>query len=123
DAPEVDQHLRLREPQFHGRDETVAARQDLGVLAVFRQQANRFLERPRSLIIKCGGNHDRPPFEIARQIRSGVSGMSRCRMPSGESASITALAIAGVAPMVPASPTPLIPIELLGDGVTVLSMM
>jgi len=57
---------------------------------------------------------------IARQTRSGVNGMSRWRTPSGESASMTAFAIAGAAPIVPASPTPFTPIGFEGDGVTVI---
>jgi hypothetical protein len=46
---------------------------------------------------------------IARQTRSGVTGMSRWRTPSGASASLTAFSSAGRAPTVPASPTPLAP--------------
>ena len=46
---------------------------------------------------------------IARQTRSGVTGMSRWRTPSGASASLTAFMSAGSAPTVPASPTPLAP--------------
>ena len=43
-------------------------------------------------------------------------------IPNGESASITALATAGVAAMVPASPAPFTPSGLTGDGVTVRSV-
>ena len=42
--------------------------------------------------------------------------------PSGRSASITALVTAALAAIVPASPTPLTPNELTGDGVTVRSV-
>ena len=42
--------------------------------------------------------------------------------PSGASASSTAAVIAGVAAIVPASPTPLTPSELTGDGVSVRSV-
>ena len=42
-------------------------------------------------------------------------------MPSGESASMTAFATAAVDAIAPASPTPLTPIGLTGDGVTVSS--
>ena len=42
--------------------------------------------------------------------------------PSGRSASITALVTAGVAAIVPASPTPLTPSELTGHGVSVRSV-
>ena len=54
------------------------------------------------------------PFSIARQTFSGVIGMSRCVTPQGESASITAFAVAGVEPMVAASPMPLAPSGLIG---------
>ena len=37
-------------------------------------------------------------------------------MPSGRSASITAFATAGSAPVVPASPAPFTPSGLLGEG-------
>ena len=43
---------------------------------------------------------------MARQTRSGLSGMSMWRTPSWDSASITAFWTAGPAPMVPPSPTP-----------------
>src|ERR1051325_679469 len=56
---------------------------------------------------------------IARHTFSGVSGRSMCFTPSGLRASRTALAMAGVAPMVPASPTPLMPSGLTGLGVMV----
>ena len=42
-------------------------------------------------------------------------------MPSGLSASMTALATAAVLAIAPASPTPLTPSGLTGDGVTVSS--
>ncbi len=54
---------------------------------------------------------------MAAQTFSAVSGMARCRMPQGSSASMTALRIAGVPPIVPLSPTPLTPSGLSGGGV------
>jgi hypothetical protein len=45
--------------------------------------------------------------------------MSRCRTPNERSASTTAFTIAGVAPIVAASPMPLAPNGLRGVGVTV----
>jgi hypothetical protein len=53
---------------------------------------------------------------IADQTRDGVNGVSSARTPSRASPSMTALAIAGTAPVVPASPVPLTPSGLLGDG-------
>ena len=43
---------------------------------------------------------------MADQTFSGVMGMSRWRIPHGDSASITALCTAAVAPMLPDSPLP-----------------
>ena len=47
--------------------------------------------------------------------------MSMYVTPSWRSASMTALTIAGVAAIVPASPMPLTPSEFDGDGVSVRS--
>src|SRR5580704_2479275 len=72
--------------------------------------------------VRAGWNFP-PPFDqlhvalrIACQIRCGVNGMSRCAMPQGLRASITALAMVGIAPVVPASPAPLAPSGFVGDG-------
>src|SRR6185503_582500 len=59
---------------------------------------------------------------IACHTRIGVYGRLMKSTPSGRRASITALPIAGVAPIVPASPTPLTPSVLTGDGVSVRSV-
>src|SRR5215831_8884797 len=58
----------------------------------------------------------------AVQIRAGVSGMSRWVTPYGDSASTAAFTTAGGAPMQPASPTPLAPRGLRGEGVQVFSI-
>src|SRR6202011_4325515 len=58
---------------------------------------------------------------IARQRRSGVAGISRWRMPSGERASISALPTAGSAPTLAASPAPLTPSGLVAVGTGLLS--
>ena len=62
------------------------------------------------------------PLLTSFQIFSVVSGMSMCRTPRGESASTTELTMAGVEPMVPASPTPLTPSGLTGEGVQVWAL-
>ena len=59
------------------------------------------------------------PADISFQSFSGVSGMSRCRTPSGDSASTTEFTTAGEQPMVPASPTPFTPSGFTGVGVMV----
>ena len=50
---------------------------------------------------------------IAAHTRSGVAGMSMCRTPRWDTASMTAFSTAGVDPMVPASPIPLAPSGLM----------
>src|SRR5215471_444617 len=63
------------------------------------------------------------PFWSARHTRSARSGMSRWRTPRCLRASITAFTMAGVEPMVAASPIPLAPMGLNGVGVTVSSVV
>ena len=55
------------------------------------------------------------PFTIVG-FRSGVSGISICLMPSGDSASSAAFMTTGSAPTVPASPAPLAPSGLILVG-------
>lgn len=59
---------------------------------------------------------------IARQIRSGVSGMSMWRTPKGRRASTAALTTAARAPTVPASPAPLTPRGFIAVGTSLLSI-
>src|SRR5262252_3405462 len=63
------------------------------------------------------------PSWSARHTRSARSGMSRWRTPRCLRASTTALTMAGVEPMVAASPIPLAPMGLNGVGVTVSSVV
>ena len=53
----------------------------------------------------------------------GEAGMGTSVTPRPERASTTALMTAGAAPMVPASPMPLTPMALVGEGVTVWSVV
>ena len=55
-------------------------------------------------------------------MRSGVHGTARSRTPRWRTASWTALTIAGRDPIAPASPTPLEPSGVAGDGVHVRSV-
>ena len=117
DAAQVDDDRRRGKTQFHQRNQAVTAGEHFGVLAVFPHQTHRFLQGFGGVVIE--GNH-RLFSRMSFQSFSGRKGKSMCRTPKGFSASITALAIAGVEPIVPASPTPLTPMGLTGDGVTVL---
>src|SRR5207237_628927 len=86
--------------------------QDLAVPGLLHErQRTRGVERGHFLL--CRAPHT----------RSGLSGMSRCLTPDGLSASTTALTMAGVLPIVAASPMPLAPIGLKGVGVTVWSVL
>src|ERR1051326_1035282 len=93
----------------------------LGVF-VGRQQRNRFIERRGPNVIELSWNHDTSSRLIDFHTASGLSGMSICFTPKGDSASTTALTIAGVAPIVPASPTPFTPSGFTGEGVSVRSV-
>ena len=67
--------------------------------------------------MKAGGRPDHA-VAIADQTFSGVMGISRCRIPHGDNASITALCTAAVDPMLPDSPIPLAPNGFLGVSVS-----
>src|SRR5690606_13927828 len=60
-----------------------------------------------------------PALRNSRHTFSGVMGMSMWRTPRCERASTTALAMAGGAPTVGDSPTPLAPSGWCGEGVMV----
>src|SRR6202521_268268 len=128
DAVDVDERLGLRETQAHQGYQAVPARQHLGVVAVLVQQLGSLLDGGGAGVFECGRDHlcaSFPWFEpacaswICFQTRSGLAGMSTCLMPNGDSASQTALMIAAELAIVPASPMPLTPSSLVGDGVMV----
>jgi len=63
--------------------------------------------------------YERPPAfasRIARQMRSGVAGMSKCATPACRIASSTAFMSAGSEPLTPASPTPFAPSGFVAVG-------
>ncbi len=91
-----------------------------------RQPGERQHERPGRTPLgtrdgKDGGHrYSATPLSLRiRHTLSGVIGMSMCLTPRWDRASTTALAMAGVAPTVADSPTPLAPKGWCGDGVTV----
>ena len=113
DARDVDERLGCRQPQLQRRQERMAAGQ--------RQRAaahvlERLGDRAGALVGECLGDHQLPAFAcwMASHTRPGCIGISRCRMPSPESASTAALTIAALAAIVPASPMPLTPSGLRG---------
>src|SRR5262245_39346973 len=84
---------------------------------------SRFRGNERSFAENFGRRHFAWPSRIARQIRSGVAGISMWRTPRWERASTSALATAGMAPTQPASPAPLTPsgLVLVGTGLLLTS--
>ena len=54
---DVDEHGRLREPDLHHRQQRVAARQQLGVLAVLGQQRDRVRGGVGDLVVERRGDH------------------------------------------------------------------
>src|SRR6202043_1317627 len=116
----VNQRGRLAQAEPHQRDEALSTGYDLRVGAVFRQQRLGFIDRARSRVLECRGDHARASL-IIDQRRSGRAGISTCLMPNGASASVIALITAMLDAIVPASPMPLTPSSLVGLGVTVRS--
>src|SRR5690349_20204106 len=91
---EIDQRGRVGEALLHGRDQRVAAREQLCLCAA-RQQFCRVGQRLRTMIFKgVHGAHSYSAailvgaFWAARQTLSGVAGMAICSWPS---ASVMAL--------------------------------
>src|SRR6516164_4015370 len=115
DRGEIDKIGRLGEAKLQSRDESHPAGDDFGFFVGAKQTCN--LIKARRLVI-VEFVHWGSPYSaasgvrccwIVRQSFSGVAGMSRCRTPSGFSASTSALVIAAGAPIAPASPHPSLP--------------
>src|SRR5262249_19327829 len=115
------QHFRSRKTKLHHRNQAVTAGEKLCPIAVFLKKGDSFTKRSCNFVFEILSNHDAfLPLRIF-QIFSARTGMSMCVTPNGARASTMAFTTAGVEPIVPASPTPLIPIGFTGDGVTVRS--
>ena len=56
-AADVDQHRRRRQPQLHEREQRVAAGEQLGVVAVLTEQADRLVGRVGPLVVERGRDH------------------------------------------------------------------
>src|SRR5207253_7224083 len=120
DTAEVHQHGRLREAQLHCWKKAVAAGKDLGVI-MRGKKIQRFLKRVGRFVVEVCRDHARLLAGIffaglsaaaamdgiawavcmAFHTRSGLSGISICRTPRGESASQTAFTMQGVDAIVP----------------------
>src|SRR5947209_9918351 len=116
DPVDVDERRGLRQAEPHERNQAVAAGKHLGVLAKLAEQLRRLVDRGGARVFECSRYHWRASFIIFQSL-SGLAGMSTCLIPSGLSASQTALITAALAAIVPASPIPLPPRSLVGLGV------
>src|SRR6266436_8599062 len=107
-APDVDDVAGLSQAQLHQGQQTMSAGQNFCLVAVALNETQRVFQSFRCDVFELCRNHNALPlpFWTSFQMRSRLNGMSAWRTPKGESASATALASAGVAPIVPASPTP-----------------
>ena len=133
DQLQVDEDRRLGQAEVHRRDQALAARQRLGLVAVLGQRGERPPPTSR------GGGTGRPPASRpgARRIEPRVRarGASSCEhgrrrdgglddsTSNSASASATALAIAAAGPIVPDSPTPFTPSAVVADGVSRCSIV
>src|SRR4029077_12566008 len=117
---DVDEHLGLAQSKLHERHQAVAAGDELPRALRGAQLRDRVVERRGAVVLELRGYHDLPPW-MMRHSFSGRSIMSMCFTPNSLSASTTAATTHGVAPSVPASPTPLAPSGFTGVGVTVAS--
>src|SRR5262249_14730144 len=120
-AADVDQQLGCGQPELHHWNQAMPAGKNFRVACVFLQEVDCVTQRGWDNILELLRDHDAfLPFKIF-QTFSDRTGISMCVIPNGESASTMALTTAGVDPIVPASPTPLMPSGFTGEGVTVRS--
>src|SRR5205085_9412345 len=117
---DVDQQPRFAEAQLHQRDQAVAAGDQLSIAIGRAQLGQRVVDRSRAAVFEVVCDDAWPPWMMRHKF-SGRSIMSMCFTPKPLKASTAALTTAGVAPRVPASPTPFAPSGFTGVGVTVTS--
>ena len=111
---DVDDQLRLDQPQIEHRPERLATGDDFGGSVGLVQHGKRRLQIARTFIgerrrFHAAGLSASRAARIASTTRRGVIGECINSTPSGRSASLTALAIAAGGAMAPPSPMPLTP--------------
>src|SRR5699024_472531 len=115
----ADHEFGVGHPQFEHRQQALPAGEHLDVPVLIAQELHRLLHAGGSLVFELAGNHGQTSCTswIACQTREGRHGISISVTPRRRTASSTPLTIAGVAAIVPASPTPLTPSALVVEGV------
>ncbi|MEY9726030.1 hypothetical protein ABIA07_001931 [Bradyrhizobium yuanmingense] len=113
-ARNVDDQLRLHQPQIEHRAERLAAGDDLCRSAARGQHRESRIEVARALVSEGRRFHAAllsaaRAASTAATIRCGVIGDCISSTPSGRSASLTALAIAAGGAIAPPSPMPFTP--------------
>src|ERR1043166_4962002 len=118
---DVHQLRGLGQPEAHHRQERVPAGEQLAPVAR-GEGVERVPHRLGAHVVEGGRDHRAPPSAfaawIAAQTPAGVRGSSLWGRPSGASASPPAFTRHAAEAMVPASPIPLTPSGLTGDGVS-----
>src|SRR5947207_13838583 len=115
---EIDQRRGPAQAEVQERDQALTAGQDLGLAAVAGEQGQRLVDGRRRVVIELGWFHGFLASRISGQSRVGVIGSSVMRIPSGDSASLTALASTAGTVIELDSPRPLEPSVGSGEGET-----
>src|SRR5579875_3416798 len=113
DAIDVEQRGRTREAHVQQRDQRLAAREDLAVLAVLRELLERVVQRRRTQVREGRRLHAGASCCISSHTRCGVSGSATLSVCS---ASATAFAIVTGTLIAFPSPIPFAPSGVNGDG-------
>ena len=81
---DVDEHARLGQAQLHQRQQAVAAGEELGVLAVLADEADRLFGRAGPDVVEGGGDHDAAPCSsgLAVVVRAVTPGWSPMSVPA-----------------------------------------
>src|SRR4029453_10220996 len=121
DAVHVDERGRAREPEIQHRHQALTAGEYLGVAAVSHKQLDGLVDTAGRVVVEARRLHARSLARaawISACRRVGVIGSSVMLMPSGRSASLTALAMTAGTVIEDDSPRPLEPSVVSGEGET-----
>src|SRR5262249_9445355 len=126
---EIDEGRRAGQAHVQEGNQALPAGQEARLLRRLGQQGEGLPDRARGRVGEGWRLHRSsatpaatgvpvPGPRTRERIRSGVTGISVILAPNGRRASSTAATTAAGDPMAPASPTPLVPPGMIGEGVT-----